>query len=49
MCLPDGWVVNIPGLTRTQQLAMLGNGVVPPQAAAALEDMLTHVPSKAIV
>ena len=48
MCLPDGWVVNIPGLTRTQQLAMLGNGVVPPQAAAALEDMLTHVPSKAI-
>ena len=48
MALPDGWVVNTPGLTRTQQLAMLGNGVVPPQAAAALEDMLTHVPSKAI-
>lgn len=48
MALPDGWVVDVPGLTRRQQLAMLGNGVVPPQAAAALEDMLTHVPSKAI-
>lgn len=40
MALPDGWVVNVPGLTRTQQLTMLGNGVVPPQAAHALEDML---------
>ena len=48
MALPDGWVVDVPGLTRRQQLAMLGNGVVPPQAAHALEDMLTHVPSKAI-
>jgi gp69 len=48
MALPDGWVVDVPGLTRRQQLAMLGNGVVPFQAAHALEDMLTHVPSKAI-
>lgn len=40
MALPDGWVVNVPGLTRAQQLTMLGNGVVPPQAAHALEDML---------
>lgn len=45
MCLPDGWVVNVPGLTRTQQLTMLGNGVVPPQAARALEDMLACVPA----
>ena len=48
MALPDGWVVDVPSLTRRQQLAMLGNGVVPPQAAAALEDMLTHIPGKAI-
>lgn len=36
MCLPDGWVTDTPGLTRNQQLKMLGNGVVPPQAAEAL-------------
>ena len=41
MALPDGWVIDIPGLSRRQQLTLLGNGVVPPQAAAALEDMLT--------
>lgn len=45
MALPDGWVVNVPGLTRTQQLTMLGNGVVPPQAAHALEDMLACIPA----
>lgn len=45
MALPDGWVVNVPGLTRTQQLTMLGNGVVPPQAAYALEDMLACIPA----
>ena len=45
MCLPDGWVVNVPGLTRAQQLTMLGNGVVPPQAAHALEDMLACIPA----
>ena len=44
MALSDGWVVDVPGLARTQQLAMLGNGVVPLQAAHALEDMLTHAP-----
>lgn len=44
MCLPDGWVIDIPGISRRQQLTLLGNGVVPPQAAAALEDMLTCVP-----
>ena len=48
MCLPDGWVIDIPGISRRQQLTLLGNGVVPPQAAAALEDMLTHIPNKAI-
>ena len=44
MCLPDGWVTDVPGLTRRQQLTMLGNGVVPPQAAYALGDMLAWVP-----
>lgn len=44
MCLPDGWVVDVPGISRRQQLTMLGNGVVPPQAAYALEDMLACVP-----
>ncbi len=36
MMLPNGWVTGIPGLTRSQQLRMLGNGVVPAQAEAAL-------------
>jgi DNA (cytosine-5)-methyltransferase 1 len=36
MGLPDGHVTAVPGLTRTQQLKALGNGVVPQQAAAAL-------------
>ena len=40
MGLPDGWVTGVPGLTRTQQVRALGNGVVPQQAAAALKDML---------
>ncbi|MFC4906602.1 hypothetical protein [Actinomadura gamaensis] len=36
MGLQEGWVTGVPGLTRNQQLRLLGNGVVPPQAAAAL-------------
>ena len=38
--LPDGWVTDVPGLTRNQQLKALGNGVVPQQAAAALRHLL---------
>lgn len=34
--LPAGWVTDVPGLTRTQQLKALGNGVVPAQAEAAI-------------
>ena len=34
MGLPDGWVTGV-GLSRTQELKILGNGVVPQQAAAA--------------
>lgn len=36
MGLPTGWVTDLP-LSRTQQLKMLGNGVVPQQAYHALE------------
>lgn len=36
MGLPAGWVTQVPGLTRKQQLKALGNGVVPQQAALAL-------------
>lgn len=40
MCLPAGWVTDVPGLTRNQQLKALGNGVCPPQAVSALEHLL---------
>jgi DNA (cytosine-5)-methyltransferase 1 len=36
MGLPDGWVTDV-GLSRAQQLKILGNGVVPQQAEYALE------------
>lgn len=42
MGLPDGWVTDpdmwkdVPGNHRNLQLRLLGNGVVPPQAAAAV-------------
>ncbi|OFN80062.1 hypothetical protein HMPREF2526_06130 [Corynebacterium sp. HMSC070E08] len=40
MGLPEGWVTEVPGLTRNQQLKALGNGVVPQAAAAALTHLL---------
>lgn len=36
MGLPPGWVTDVPSLSRTRQLTLLGNGVVPRQGAAAL-------------
>jgi len=36
MGLPEGWVCDL-GLSRTAELKMLGNGVVPAQAKLALE------------
>lgn len=36
MGLPAGWVTGTPGLSRADMLRILGNGVVPQQAAAAL-------------
>lgn len=41
MGLPDGWVTAVPRVTRTEALRMLGNGVVPQQAAAAIDYLLT--------
>jgi DNA (cytosine-5)-methyltransferase 1 len=41
MGLPSGWVTET-GLSRAQQLKMLGNGVVPQQAELALELLLTR-------
>ena len=43
MGLPAGWVVDVPGLTRNQQLHALGNGVVPQQAAFAIRMLLTRL------
>ena len=42
MGLPAGHVTDVPGLTRTQQLKALGNGVVPQQAELALWSLLTR-------
>jgi len=37
MGLPDGWVTGVSGITRSAALKALGNGVVPQQAALALD------------
>ena len=44
MMLPTGHVTDVPGLSRPQQLHALGNGVVPPQGAAALRWLLRWLP-----
>jgi DNA (cytosine-5)-methyltransferase 1 len=39
---PDGWVTDPAiGLSRNDQLRIVGNGVVPAQAAAAIRYLLT--------
>lgn len=40
MGLPDGWITDVPGITRNEALKACGNGVVPQQAAAALRWLL---------
>ena len=46
MGLPEGWVTDPAiGLTRVQQLRALGNGVVPQQAALALDVLLQGAPN----
>lgn len=44
MGLPAGWVTDVPGVTRNDALRLLGNGVVPQQAAAAVAWLLAQVP-----
>ncbi|MFC6067031.1 hypothetical protein [Streptomyces ochraceiscleroticus] len=43
--LEDGWVTATPGLGRPAQLAALGNGVVPQQAAQALRLLAPPLPA----
>lgn len=38
--LPEGWVVDVPGIARKNKLRALGNGCVPQQVAMALRIML---------
>lgn len=40
MGLDDGWVTDVPGISRNDQLKALGNGVVPQQAAEAMRRLL---------
>ncbi|WP_136192974.1 DNA cytosine methyltransferase [Actinomyces procaprae] len=40
MGLAPGWVTDVDGLTRTQQMRLLGNGVVPRQAQLAITSIL---------
>ena len=47
MGLPDGWVTSPEiGLSYGRQLMILGNGVVPQQAEAALTNMLENLIEK---
>lgn len=43
--LPEGWVTDVPGLSRNAQLKALGNGVVPAQAELALRILLDRTDS----
>lgn len=42
MGLPAGHVTAVPGLSRSDQLKAIGNGVVPQQAEAALRMLLAQ-------
>lgn len=37
---PDGWVTDVPGVSRNEALKLCGNGVVPQQGAEALRRLL---------
>lgn len=43
MGVPAGHVTDVPGLTRNQQLSLLGDGVVPQQGAYAYRFLLDHL------
>lgn len=42
MGLPAGWVTDVPGVARANQLKMLGNGAVPQQVALALASLISR-------
>lgn len=44
MGLPDGWVTDVPGISPDQQRKLLGNGVVPQQAAMAIRFLVSSLP-----
>lgn len=43
MGLPAGWVTAVPGLSRNDQLRLIGNGVIPAQGAATLSWLLADL------
>jgi DNA (cytosine-5)-methyltransferase 1 len=43
MGVAEGWVTGCPGLSRNDQLALLGNGVVPLQAAQGIASCLDNL------
>lgn len=45
MGLPDGWVVDVPGMAYRAAITALGNGCVPAQAEAAVRHLLSRVRS----
>lgn len=48
MGVPEGWVCDVPGITRNQALKALGNGIVPQQCAAAFRAYLTDTTREAV-
>lgn len=48
MGLSPGHVTDVPGLSRNQQLKLLGNGVVPQQAAHAIRLLLPALLDRAV-
>ena len=41
MGLPEGWITDIPGITRSNQIKLLGNGVIPRQAEEGIRRCIT--------
>ena len=48
MGVPEGWVCDVPGITRNQALKALGNGIVPQPCAAAFRAYLTDTTREAV-
>ena len=46
MGLPLGWITDVPGLTRSDQLSLAGDGVVPQQAYAAIMSCVESLAKK---